>query len=100
MGGGDDPRGCGVSELASQFIAGQLAHAPAITAVTCPTVNSYRGLTGSVAMAGLTGDMSWAPVAVAYGPNIRSAMLRLPYGRARLEHRSTEASCNIILCLA
>jgi len=96
----DDQHGSGISELALQFIAGQLVHAPAITAVTCPTVNSYRGLTGSVAMEGLTGDMSWAPVAVAYGPNNRSAMLRLPDGRDCLENRATDASCNIYLGLA
>ena len=96
----DDPRGYGVSKLAYQFIAGQLAHAPAITAVTCPTVNSYRGFTGSIAMAGLTGDMSWAPVGVAYGANNRSAMLRLPDGRPCLENRATDASCNIYLGLA
>jgi glutamine synthetase len=96
----DDPRGYGLSKLAYHFIAGQLAHAGAITAVTCPTVNSYRGFTGSIPMAGLTGDMSWAPVAVTYGPNNRSAMLRIPNGRDCIENRATDASCNIYLGLA
>jgi glutamine synthetase len=96
----DDPRGYRLSELAYRFAAGQLAHAPAITAITCPTVNSYRGLSGSVAMTGLTGDMSWAPVAMTYGPNNRSAMLRIPDGRDCLENRATDASCNIYLGLA
>jgi glutamine synthetase len=51
-------------------------------------------------MAGLTGDMSWAPVAITYGPNNRSAMLRLPNGRDCIENRATDASCNIYLGLA
>jgi glutamine synthetase len=96
----DDPRGYGISKLAYQFIAGQLAHARAVTAVSCPTVNSYRGFTGTIDMPGLTGDMSWAPVAVAYGPNNRSVMLRLPNGRDCIENRVTDASCNIYLGLA
>jgi glutamine synthetase len=96
----DDSRGFGISRLAYHFIAGQLAHARAITAVTCPTVNSYRGFVGSIDMPGLTGDMSWAPVAIAYGPNNRSAMLRLPNGRDCVENRATDASCNIYLGLA
>jgi glutamine synthetase len=96
----DDPRGFGFSKLAYQFIAGQLAHATAITAVTCPTVNSYRGFVGSIDLAGLTGDMSWAPIGVTYGFNNRSAMLRLPDSRDCLENRATDASCNIYLGLA
>src|SRR5207245_10052449 len=40
----NDPRGCGVSKLAYQFIAGVLQHAPALTAVAAPTVNSYKRL--------------------------------------------------------
>ncbi|MCW2952969.1 MAG: glutamine synthetase, type [Conexibacter sp.] len=97
----DDPRGYGLSELAYQFIAGQLKHAPAITATACPTVNSYRGFVGSLpGIAGLSADMSWAPVAMAYGPNNRSAMLRLPQGRNCIENRATDPSCNIYLALA
>ena len=95
-----DPRGYGISDRAYQFIAGQLEHAKAITAVTCPTVNSYRGLIGNIGLAGLTADMSWAPVAITYGPNNRSAMLRLPDGRACLENRATDVCCNIYLGLA
>ena len=37
-----DPRKLGLSPLAYQFMAGVLAHAPGLTAVTCPTVNSYK----------------------------------------------------------
>ncbi len=60
-----DPRGCGVSRLAYQFIAGVLAHAPALTAVAAPTVNSYKRLVKSGSMTGFT----WAPVFRSYGGN-------------------------------
>jgi glutamine synthetase len=96
----DDPRGYGLSPLAYQFIAGQLEHAAAITAVTCPTVNSYRGLILNSAVGGISDDKSWAPVVVSYGPNNRSAMLRVPDGRSCVENRATDPSCNIYLGLA
>jgi glutamine synthetase len=96
-----DPRGYGVSQLAYQLIAGQLKHSGALTAVACPTVNSYRGFIGSIpGIAGLSADMSWAPVAITYGPNNRSAMMRLPQGRNCVENRATDPSCNIYLALA
>ena len=34
----------GLSECGRQFIAGVLAHLPALVALTCPSVNSYRRL--------------------------------------------------------
>src|SRR5690606_7008716 len=40
----DDPRGCKLSRLGYQFIAGVLRHLPAICAVIAPTVNSYKRL--------------------------------------------------------
>ena len=70
----DDPRGAGVSALAYKFIAGVLAHAPAICAVACPTVNSYKRLVKSGSMTGFT----WAPVFISYGRNNRTHMLRIP----------------------
>ncbi|MEJ2518488.1 MAG: type III glutamate--ammonia ligase, partial [Methyloceanibacter sp.] len=36
----DDPRGCGLSKLGYQFVAGVLRHLPEISAVVSPTVNS------------------------------------------------------------
>ncbi len=37
-----DPRGLGLSPMAYQYIAGLIEHAPALAAITCPTVNSYK----------------------------------------------------------
>ena len=96
----DDPRGFGVSRIAYNFVAGQLKHADAITAVTCPTVNSYRGLTDTSGLSGVADDMSWAPVGITYGLNNRSAMMRLPDGRSCVENRATDPSCNMYLGLA
>jgi glutamine synthetase len=87
---GDDPHGCGISRLGYQFLAGLLAHAPAIVAVTCPTVNSYKRLIRRGAMSGST----WAPVFISYGRNNRTHMLRVPTKSPRVESRAVDASVN------
>ena len=79
----DDPRGCGLSTLGYQFIAGVLRHAHAICAVIAPTVNSYKRLVKQGSMSGLT----WAPVFACYGDNNRTNMLRIPKGGGRVECR-------------
>lgn len=78
------------SELAFQFVGGLLEHAPAITAVSCPTYNSYQGLLAQGDMP----DTSWAPVIRTYGFNNRSAMLRLPMNRACVENRAPDMCMN------
>ena len=85
-----DPRGCGVSKIAYQFIAGVLAHAPALTAVAAPTVNSYKRLVKSGSMTGFT----WAPIFRSYGGNNRTHMLRIPLTSPRLESRAVDGTCN------
>ncbi len=92
----DDPRAAGVSPLAYSFIAGVLRHAPAICAVTSPTVNSYKRLVKSGSMTGFT----WAPVYVSYGANNRTHMLRIPMGGGRVESRAVDTSCNPYLAAA
>ena len=91
-----DPRKCGVSRLAYQFIAGVLAHAPAITAVAAPTVNSYKRLVKSGSMTGFT----WAPIFRSYGGNNRTHMLRIPLTSPRLESRAVDATSNPYLAAA
>jgi len=89
----DDPRGCGLSKLGYQFIAGILKHAPAICAVIAPTVNSYKRLVPRGSMSGFT----WAPVYICYGNNNRTNMLRIPLAGGRVECRAADISTNLYL---
>lgn len=89
-----DSTGHGLSPLAYHFMGGVLAHAPAITALACPTVNSYKRLVVSQSLTGST----WAPAYISYGNNNRSTMVRIPYGR--LELRLPDGSCNPYLATA
>ncbi len=82
--------------LALQFTAGVLRHAPALSALTCPTVNSYKRLVPKLA----DGSVSWAPVWGAYGWNNRSCMLRLPDNRPAIENRSVDMTANMYLAAA
>jgi glutamine synthetase len=86
----------GFPDIAFHFTAGLLDHAPALTALACPTCNSYKGLVSQGDMA----DMSWAPVLRCYGRNNRSAMLRLPMNRYCIENRSPDISTNFYLTAA
>ena len=88
-----DPHACGISQLGYAFLAGLLEHAPAIVAVTCPTVNSYKRLIRRGAMSGST----WAPVFISYGRNNRTHMLRVPTKSPRVESRAVDASVNAYL---
>lgn len=88
--------GIAFPDLGYHFVAGLLAHAPALTAVTCPTHNSYKGLIAQGDMP----DMSWAPVLRCYGDNNRSAMLRLPMSRPCIENRAPDISANFHLAAA
>jgi glutamine synthetase len=88
--------GARCSELTLHFIAGLERHAAAITAVTCPSYNSYQGLIAQ----GELREFSWAPVLVAWGRNNRSAMLRLPGNRYCVENRAVDMSNNPYLAAA
>ena len=83
-----------LSETAKQFTAGVLEHAPAITAVANPTVNSYKRLVPGYE----------APVYIAWSDRNRSALIRKPAARvpaaSRVELRSPDPSCNPYLALA
>jgi glutamine synthetase len=91
-----DQRGCGISELGYQFIAGLLEHAPALTALACPTVNSYKRLVKTGSMTGFT----WAPIFRSYGGNNRTHMLRVPLASPRVESRAVDGTCNTYLAAA
>jgi glutamine synthetase len=85
-----DERGCKLSKLGYQFIAGILRHAPAICAVIAPTVNSYKRLIARGSMSGFT----WAPVYICYGNNNRTNLLRIPLAGGRVECRAADISTN------
>jgi glutamine synthetase len=79
----------GMSELAMHYIAGILAHAPALCAIVAPTNNSYRRLVPGFE----------APVNLAYSSRNRSAAVRIPmYSPSpkakRIEVRFPDPSAN------
>jgi glutamine synthetase len=84
-----DPRGLGLSETAYHFIGGLKKHARATSALTAPTVNSYKRLKVGTTTSGAT----WSPVWISYGYNNRTQMLRIP-GPGRIEDRTIDGSCN------
>ena len=85
----DDPRGLGLSETAYHFVGGLKAHARASSALTAPTVNSYKRLK----LGSTTSGATWSPVWISYGYNNRTQMLRIP-GPGRIEDRTIDGSCN------
>ena len=91
-----DSRGIGFSETAYNFVGGILHHARALTAVSCPTVNGYKGFVpaGISFAEGQARDWSWAPTFIAWGDNNRGIMLRLPNGRDCVENRVPDISMN------
>jgi glutamine synthetase len=80
----------GLSEIAKQFLAGQLQHARAMCAVLAPLVNSYKRLGTSVE----------APVQVTWAHINRGALIRVPGNGARLELRCPDPSANPYLATA
>ena len=89
----DDDDEFNLSETAYNFMGGVLNHAPAFTAVTNPTVNSYKRLVPGYE----------APIYVAWSDTNRSALVRVPDAAgisARFEVRSPDPSCNPYLAYA
>src|SRR5215468_10407628 len=91
----DDPRGLGLSAMAYSYIGGLIDHAPAMTAVICPSVNSYKRFGVGAPKSGAT----WAPAYATYGGNNRTQLLRVPDG-GRVENRGCDGSANPYLALA
>jgi glutamine synthetase len=82
-----------LSDTARQFIAGIIKHAPAFTAVTNPTVNSYKRLVPGYE----------APCYVAWSARNRSPLIRIPASRGmstRVEVRSVDPAANPYLAMA
>jgi glutamine synthetase len=87
------------SDMALHAVGGLMAHAEAMSAITCPTVNSYNGLVPRVG--GFEGGtVTWAPTNITYGHNNRSAQFRLPQSRFCIENRAADMCMNVYLGLA
>jgi glutamine synthetase len=86
----------GLSTVGRQFIAGLLAHAQEITAVTNQLVNSYKRL--------IVGYE--APTYVSWARNNRSALVRVPVTKTdksdatRIEYRAPDPACNPYLAFS
>lgn len=59
----------GLSQIAQQFIAGQLLHAKAIAPIIAPLVNSYKRLVPGYE----------APVYISWGRTDRNTSIRIPH---------------------
>jgi glutamine synthetase len=94
-----DPRGLGLSQLAYHFIGGILSHAPALCAVTSPTVNCYKRLQMGPALVGSRSGYTWTPAFISYGDNNRTQMLRVP-AAGHVEDRSISSAFNPYLGMA
>lgn len=79
----------GLSDMCYSFLGGLLDHAPALTAIANPTVNSYKRLNAPVTTSGAT----WSPNTITYGGNNRTHMIRLP-GPGRIEVRLADGATN------
>ncbi|WP_209124942.1 type III glutamate--ammonia ligase [Alkalihalobacillus sp. BA299] len=90
-----DQKGNGLSQLGYYFIGGLLRHAKAISAIVCPTVNSYKRITATATSSGAT----WAPNDIAYGGNNRTKLIRIP-DSGRIEFRAMDGACNPYLAAA
>ncbi|MDF5755995.1 glutamine synthetase family protein [Spongiactinospora sp. TRM90649] len=86
-----DPNG--LSELGYRFIAGVLAHLPALVALTCGSVNGFRRLAPRM----------WSSAYTCYGADNREAAVRicspLAEGSANLELKPSDSSANPYLSL-
>ncbi|RLK62816.1 type I glutamate--ammonia ligase [Atopobacter sp. AH10] len=83
----------GLSQTCLHFLAGVLKHAPAMTAICNPTINSYKRLVPGFE----------APVYIAWSSQNRSPLIRIPASRGkstRIEVRSVDPTANPYLALA
>ena len=86
----------GLSEFGRQFVAGILDHAPALVALTAPTVQSYDRLRPGM----------WASAFTAWGQDNREGCIRVPSTHAesraattRLEYKPCDNTANPYLVL-
>jgi glutamine synthetase len=85
----------GLSGEAYNFIGGLVHSADALTAITNPTVNSYKRINAPRTTSGAT----WSPNTVTYGGNNRTHMIRVP-DAGRFELRLADGATNPYLLQA
>ena len=93
--GGGQVGEVGLSMDGGHFLGGIMTHATAMTAITNPTVNSYKRLNAPVTLSGAT----WAPNTVTWTGNNRTHMVRVP-GPGRFELRLPDGAANPYLLQA
>jgi glutamine synthetase len=91
----DDDMDLGLSEKGKNFLGGIMKHAVGMTAITNPTVNSYKRINAPVTSSGAT----WAPNTVTWTSNNRTHMVRVP-GPGRFELRLADGAVNPYLLQA
>ncbi len=87
----------GLSDFGRFFVAGILQHLPALVALTCPSVNSYRRLR----------PRAWSSAYTCWGFDNREAAVRVPsvyWGQematSNIELKCVDSSCNPYVALA
>jgi glutamine synthetase len=85
----------GLSSTAYHFLGGLMHHAQSLTAITNPTVNSYKRINAPPTLSGAT----WSPNSVTFGGNNRTHMVRVP-DEGRIEFRLADGAANPYLLMA
>jgi glutamate---methylamine ligase len=91
----DDSSPDGLSQKGMYFLGGIMKYAAVMTAIICPTVNSYKRINAPRTNSGST----WAPNAVTWTGNNRTHMVRVP-GPGRFELRLPDGAANPYLMQA
>ena len=85
----------GLSKQGYHFLGGIMRHAESLSAITNPTVNSYKRINAPRTVSGAT----WAPNTVTWTGNNRTHMVRVP-GKGRFELRLPDGAANPYLLQA
>jgi len=85
----------GLSQQGYHFLGGIMRHAESLSAITNPTVNSYKRINAPRTISGAT----WAPNSVTWTGNNRTHMVRVP-GKGRFELRLPDGAANPYLLQA
>ena len=91
----DTSKELGLSDEGRHFLGGIMKHGSAMTAITNPTVNSYKRINAPRTTSGAT----WAPNSITWTGNNRTHMVRVP-GPGRFELRLPDGAANPYLMQA